>query len=145
MSLAGVVVGWRIHAGLLDVLAAYGLMIAFSFAIIWVGVLLGSAVATPEGVQGVAFVAIFPVTLVASTFVPTSTLPWCCGRSPSGTRSPRWPARCAISSATRAACRRPTGRGRSRTPSPTRCSGRVGIVGVCAPLAIRAYQRSIAS
>ncbi len=50
-------------------------MIVFSFAIIWVGVLLGSIVTTPEGVQGVAFVAIFPITFVASTFVPTSTLP----------------------------------------------------------------------
>jgi ABC-2 type transport system permease protein len=38
-------------------------------------VLLGSVVSTPEAVQGVAFVAIFPITFVASTFVPTSTLP----------------------------------------------------------------------
>ena len=30
---------------------------------------------TPEGVQGVAFVVIFPITFIASTFVPTSTLP----------------------------------------------------------------------
>src|SRR4051794_15640247 len=35
MSIAGFVVGWRIHSGPLDVLAAYGLMVAFSFAIIW--------------------------------------------------------------------------------------------------------------
>ena len=60
---------------ILDVLGAYGLMLVFSFAMIWVGVLLGSLVATPEGVQGVAFVVIFPVTFIASTFVPTSTLP----------------------------------------------------------------------
>ena len=54
----------------------YGLMIVFSFAIIWIGVLLGSVVGTPEGVQGVAFVAIFPITFVASTFVPTSSSRW---------------------------------------------------------------------
>ena len=50
-------------------------MIVFAFAMIWVGVLLGSCVATPEGVQGVAFVAIFPITFIASTFVPVDTLP----------------------------------------------------------------------
>ena len=47
----------------------------FAFAMIWIGVLLGSSLATPQAVQGVAFVAIFPLTFVASTFVPTSTLP----------------------------------------------------------------------
>ncbi len=48
MTVTGFVVGWRIHSGILDVLGAYGLMLVFSFAMIWVGVLLGSLVATPE-------------------------------------------------------------------------------------------------
>ena len=51
-------------------------MIAFSFAMIWIGVLLGEPRRRrPRRVQGVAFVAIFPLTFIASTFVPTSTLP----------------------------------------------------------------------
>ena len=50
-------------------------MFAFSFAVIWIGVLMASLVATPEAVQGIAFVVIFPITFIASTFVPTSTLP----------------------------------------------------------------------
>lgn len=75
MSITGLAVGWRIHTGVPDVIAAYALMVAFSFAVIWIGVLLGSLVATPEGVQGIAFVLIFPLTFVASTFVPTATLP----------------------------------------------------------------------
>src|SRR3954468_19064526 len=75
MSLAGLVVGWRLHSSVPRALAGYGLMVAFSFAVIWIGVLLASAVGTPEGVQGVAFVVIFPITFVASTFVPVSTLP----------------------------------------------------------------------
>src|ERR1700712_3866988 len=53
MTIAGFVVGWRIHSGILDIVGAYGLMVVFSFAMIWVGVLLGSLVPTPEGVQGV--------------------------------------------------------------------------------------------
>ena len=51
------------------------LMVAFSFAMIWVGVLLGSLVATPEGVTGIAFAVLFPITFVASTFVPLATMP----------------------------------------------------------------------
>jgi ABC-type multidrug transport system permease subunit len=42
---------------------------------IWIGVLLGSLLSSPEAVQGVAFVVIFPITFIASTFVPTRTMP----------------------------------------------------------------------
>src|SRR6476646_5335334 len=75
MSLTGLVVGWSIHSSFGNAVAGYALMIGFSFAIIWVGVFIGSIMASPEGVQGVALIAIFPLTFIASTFVPTSTLP----------------------------------------------------------------------
>ena len=42
---------------------------------IWVGVLLGSLVRTPEGVQGIGFGVLFPLTFLASTFVPVETMP----------------------------------------------------------------------
>src|SRR5581483_1666831 len=54
MSLCGLIVGWRIHTSALDAIGGYALMIGFSFAIIWVGVLLGSLLPSPEAVQGVA-------------------------------------------------------------------------------------------
>ena len=47
MSLTGLVVGWRIRTDVLDAAAGFGLMIAFSFAMIWVGVLLASLVRSP--------------------------------------------------------------------------------------------------
>ncbi len=51
-------------------------MVAFTFAMIWIGVLLGQPAADPGGrCSAVAFVAIFPLTFVASTFVPTASLP----------------------------------------------------------------------
>ena len=75
MSLCGLIVGWRIRGGVVDAVAAYGLMVLFAFACIWIGVLFGSLLSGPEAVQGVAFVAIFPLTFIASTFVPTGTLP----------------------------------------------------------------------
>lgn len=75
MSVAGLVVGWRIRGGIADAAHAYLLMFAFAFAMIWIGVLLGSIVGTPEGVTGIAFAALFPITFIASTFVPLSSMP----------------------------------------------------------------------
>jgi ABC-2 type transport system permease protein len=75
MSVTGLIIGWRIRGGVVDTLIAFALMLAFAFAMIWVGVLLASAMKTPEGVQGVAFAALFPLTFLASTFVPIDTLP----------------------------------------------------------------------
>ena len=75
MSICGLVIGWRIRNGVLDAVAGYALLVAFAFAMIWVGVLLGSLVRTPEGVQGIAFGVLFPLTFMASTFVPTETMP----------------------------------------------------------------------
>ena len=75
MSISGLVVGWRIHSSVEEAVAGYALMVAFSFAIIWLGILLGSLLPTPEAVQGVGFAVIFPITFIASTFVPVETLP----------------------------------------------------------------------
>jgi ABC-2 type transport system permease protein len=49
MSITGYVVGWRIRGSLFDTLSAYALMVAFAFAMIWIGVLLGSLVCHPGG------------------------------------------------------------------------------------------------
>ena len=75
MSLCGLAIGWRIHASVADAITGYALLTAFSFAMIWVGIYLGSLVGTPEGVTGIAFSVLFPITFMASTFVPTSTMP----------------------------------------------------------------------
>jgi ABC-2 type transport system permease protein len=75
MSICGYIIGWRIRGTGLEAAGAYGLLFVFAFAMIWIGVLMGSLIATPEAVQGIAFVVIFPITFVASTFVPANTLP----------------------------------------------------------------------
>ena len=75
MSLTGLAIGWRIHSSAIDAAHGYFLMVAFSFAMIWIGVLLGSVVRSPEGVTGIAFAVLFPITFIASTFVPLITMP----------------------------------------------------------------------
>jgi ABC-2 type transport system permease protein len=145
MSATGFVVGWRIHTGALDILAAYALMIVFSFAVIWIGVLLASVVRTPEGVQGVAFAALFPVTFVASTFVPTSTLP-----SVLKTVA-EWNPTSSLANALRHLFGNPGGSAPPGSawpllhPTAYTLVWAIGIVVVCAPLAVALYQRSLRS
>jgi ABC-2 type transport system permease protein len=75
MTLCGLAIGWQIRGGIVDAAAAYALLMVFAFAMIWVGVLVGSVIASPEAVQGVALVAMFPLMFLSSVFVPADTLP----------------------------------------------------------------------
>ena len=144
MSVAGYVVGWRIRGDLLETTGAYVLMIAFAFAMIWVGVLLGSLIATPEGVTGIAFATLFPITFVASTFVPLARMP-----EPLRTVA-AWNPVTTLSDSLRKLFGNPNSPIQSGDPWPIAHPVAytwiwiVVVVGVCAPLAIRAYQRSIA-
>ena len=145
MSITGLIIGWRIHSGVLDALAGFGLMIAFSFAMIWVGIMLGSVMKSPEGVQGVAFVVIFPITFIASTFVPTNTLP-----EPLRTFA-EWNPVSSLATGLRDLFGNPGAVALPGDPWPVHHPVAytlfwvVAIVLICAPLAVRLYQRSIAS
>ena len=72
---AGLLVGWRPHAGPLHVVAALGLLLLFSSAMIWVGTWIGMTVRSPDAVMGVAFVIVFPLTFLSTAFVPIESLP----------------------------------------------------------------------
>jgi ABC-2 type transport system permease protein len=143
MSICGLIVGWRINDGPAKALAAYGLMLGWSFAMIWIGVLMGSLLPSPEAVQGVAFTVIFPVTFIASTFVPVGTLP-----GPLQVVA-QWNPVTSLSEALRELFGNPTGDLGSDPPWPIdhpvayTLIWTLGIVVVCAPLAVRAYRRSI--
>jgi ABC transporter DrrB family efflux protein len=144
MSVCGLIVGWRINDGLAGAIGGFALMIAFSFAMIWVGVLMGTLLPTVEAVQGVGFTTIFPVTFIASTFVPISTLPGVLRTIA------EWNPVTSMSEALRQLFGNPSG---DFGPDPAWSLQHpvaytviwiIGIVAVCAPLAIRAYQRSVA-
>jgi len=144
MSLCGLGIGWRIRDGLVHAALGYLLLIAFAFAMIWVGVLLGSVVSTPEGVQGIAFAIMFPITFMASTFVPTETMP------PFLKTVAEWNPVTTLANAARELFGNPTtAAGRNDPwsiahPDAYSMIWIVAIIAVCAPLAVRAYQRSVA-
>ena len=42
---------------------------------VWIGLLLGLIVRTPDAVMGVAFVVVFPISFLSNAFVPVDSLP----------------------------------------------------------------------
>ncbi len=142
MSLAGLVVGWRIHSSFPRALAGYLLMIGILFAMIWVGVLMAALLPTPEAVQGIAFIVIFPLTFVASTFVPVGTLPSVLRTFASWNPVTAW------SEALRVLFGNPRGQFGDHPawsiqhPIAYSLISIAAVTAICAPLAVRFYQRS---
>ena len=75
MTLTGLVVGWRTHTGPLKVLGGFVVILLFAYTFSWVMAFVGLKVKTPEVVNNASFLVIFPLTFVASTFVPLENLP----------------------------------------------------------------------
>jgi ABC transporter DrrB family efflux protein len=75
MAVTGLLIGWRVRNGVADGVLAFALLLLFGFALIWLGIWVGSLMRTVEAVQGFMFTVMFPLTFVANTFVPTESMP----------------------------------------------------------------------
>jgi ABC-2 type transport system permease protein len=75
MLLTGLLVGWRVHEDVAHAVAAIGLLMLFSLAMVLTGTLLGIISRSADGVQGLAFMTIFPLTFLSNAFVPADGLP----------------------------------------------------------------------
>lgn len=75
MALTGLLIGWRIGGGLANAVLAFVLLLAFGFAMIWIGIWVGSAMRSVEAVNGVMFTTMFPITFLANTFAPPANMP----------------------------------------------------------------------
>jgi ABC-2 type transport system permease protein len=75
MSLAGLIVGWRIRTGPVKAIGGFLLLVLFAYAISWIMAFVGLKVSSVEVVQNASFMFIFPVTFVANTFVRSDFLP----------------------------------------------------------------------
>lgn len=142
MSVAGLIVGWRIRGSVIDAVVAFALLLFFAYAFSWVMACIGLLVPTPEVVNNASFIVLFPMTFIANTFVPSESLP-------AGLRTfADWNPISAITQATRELFGNiPRG-----APDPTSWPMRnsieytliwtIGLIAVFAPLATRLYQRS---
>ncbi|MGH3979985.1 MAG: ABC transporter permease [Pseudonocardiaceae bacterium] len=75
MSVTGLLVGWRIRGDVLDAALAFGLLLLFSFAMSWIGALVGLLARTVEVAQSAGLIWLFPFTFISSAFVPVGSLP----------------------------------------------------------------------
>jgi ABC-2 type transport system permease protein len=71
----GLLVGFRMHTGVLQVAAGLGIAIFFGYACSWLFALLALAVRQTETAQLAAFLVTFPFVFAASTFTSTATMP----------------------------------------------------------------------
>ncbi len=71
----GYVLGFRAQTGVLPVLAACGLAVAFALCLCWLSVWIGMIARTPGAVQGIMLVLVLPLSFASSTFAAPSTMP----------------------------------------------------------------------
>jgi ABC-2 type transport system permease protein len=69
----GLLVGWQARGGVAGALGAVALLLLLRFAMIWVGIYLGLVVS--QEAAGLAWAPLFPLTMIANTFVHPSQLP----------------------------------------------------------------------
>jgi ABC-2 type transport system permease protein len=70
----GFAVGWSIDSSVLEAIGGVALLVLFASAMIWLGTLLGVLARSPDAVQGVVFMTVFPLTFLSNAFVPTERL-----------------------------------------------------------------------
>jgi len=75
IAMAGLAVGWRIHTGPADALAAFGLALLFGYAFTWAGVCLGMVLRSVEAAQQLGFILFLPLMFISNAFVPTQGMP----------------------------------------------------------------------
>ena len=75
MAATGLLIGWRVRESFADAVLGFVLILMFGFAMIWLGIFVGSLMRTVEAVQGFMFTVMFPLTFVANTFAPTEQMP----------------------------------------------------------------------
>ncbi|QXE35000.1 ABC transporter permease [Streptomyces sp. GMY02] len=72
LAIVAVLVGWRIHEGVLKALGAFALLLLLGYAFSWIGALIGLSVRTPEAATSGGLIWLFPVTFISNAFVDTS-------------------------------------------------------------------------
>jgi ABC transporter DrrB family efflux protein len=75
LAIVAVIVGWRIHDGVPDMLAGFGLLLLLGYAFTWIGALIGLSVRTPEAATSGGLVWLFPLTFISNAFVPSQNMP----------------------------------------------------------------------
>ncbi|MEV6399591.1 ABC transporter permease [Streptomyces sp. NPDC051907] len=75
VALTGLLVGWRVHGTFGETVAGFALLLAFAYAMLWVGALLGMVMRNLEAINGIAALLLVLFSFLSSSFMPLSGLP----------------------------------------------------------------------
>jgi ABC transporter DrrB family efflux protein len=75
LLLTGVIIGFTFHTSFSEAVAGIALLLLFGYAFSWFLAFLGLLVSSPESVNSVGFIAVFPLTFISSAFVPVASMP----------------------------------------------------------------------
>ncbi|MBV9607623.1 MAG: ABC transporter permease [Solirubrobacterales bacterium] len=136
----GAVLGWRPHLSAAHALELGGLMVLAMFAFTWMGVLLGMLVRSPDAMQGVGFIVIFPLAFLAGTFVPIA------GMDSVPRAIAQWDPISALVGTVRGLTEgvHTTGSWQLVHPEISMALWSLLIIAICVPLALRRFNRTLA-
>jgi|SRR5438309_659183 len=133
MALVGFAVGFQVHTSAPAFIAGLLLVLLFSYSLSWVFATVGLVIANPESAQAAAFPLMAPLVFASSAFVPVSSMPsWL---QEFATRQPV--------SVTASAVRALVLGGPTATNVEQSIAWCIGILAVCAPLAVWRYKRAV--
>ncbi|RXS65381.1 ABC transporter permease [Streptomyces sp. TM32] len=75
VAVVALLIGWRTHENILDVLAGFALLLLLGYAFSWIGALIGLTVRTPEAATSGGLIWLFPLTFISNAFVPVNGMP----------------------------------------------------------------------
>jgi len=75
LTITGLIVGWRIHNGVLQAISAYLLLLLFAYTIAWIGAWIGLHMPNTETAQTAGLLWLFPLTFMSNAFVPLEGMP----------------------------------------------------------------------
>ncbi len=75
LLITGVLIGFTFNTTLSDAVAGIALLLLFGYAFSWFLAFLGLLAASPESVNSIGFIAVFPLTFISSAFVPVASMP----------------------------------------------------------------------
>jgi ABC transporter DrrB family efflux protein len=75
LLITGVIIGFTFNTTISDAVAGIALLLLFGYAFSWFLAFLGLLASSPESVNSIGFIAVFPLTFISSAFVPVASMP----------------------------------------------------------------------
>ncbi len=75
LAATGLLIGWRTHTSVAEVAAGFALLLAFGYAMSWIGAWVGLHMPSPEVANTAGLVWLFPLTFLSNAFVPLQGMP----------------------------------------------------------------------